>query len=98
MIDEQPFALHITWTCYGAWLPGDPRGHVSNTRFTDGGYLRKANIVGTPYRRGDNFTRQQAHAAQLAPSASLTAELALVAAEALCAAAQARAGEFCAEH
>jgi hypothetical protein len=30
MSADEPFALHITWTCYGTWLPGDQRGHVSN--------------------------------------------------------------------
>ena len=25
----RPFALHITWTCYGTWLPGDERGYVA---------------------------------------------------------------------
>ena len=30
-----PLAYHITWTTYGSWLPGDPRGwklHAVNAR------------------------------------------------------------------
>ena len=24
MADDPPFAIHVTWTCYGTWLPGGP--------------------------------------------------------------------------
>ena len=38
----------ITWTCYGNWLPGDPRGFVGNVREEDGTHVSH-NIRGTPY-------------------------------------------------
>lgn len=37
----------ITWTCYGAWLPGDRRGFVGNVRDEDGQQVVH-NIPGTP--------------------------------------------------
>ena len=41
MTSERPFVLHITWTCYGNWLPGDRRGYVSNTLRPEGGFRPK---------------------------------------------------------
>ncbi len=38
----------LTWTTYGSWLPGDPRGFVGNVRDIDGDQVRH-NIPGTPY-------------------------------------------------
>jgi REP element-mobilizing transposase RayT len=38
----------ITWTCYGAWLPGDRRGFVSHVRDEHGAMVIH-NIPGTPY-------------------------------------------------
>ena len=38
----------VTWTCYGHWLPGDPRGFVGNIRDDDGSQIVH-NIPGTPY-------------------------------------------------
>ncbi len=46
----RPFALLITWTCYGTWLPGDRRGFVSNAVQPGRGWLPKLNTPGTPYR------------------------------------------------
>ena len=41
---DKPFALHITWTCYGTWLPGDARGWVEDVQFTDGGARVRGSI------------------------------------------------------
>jgi REP element-mobilizing transposase RayT len=90
MISDRPFALHITWTCYGTWLPGDPRGHVSNVLLPERGFCPKENVPGTPYSRGDKFTHQRARALQKEPTVYLTAEQALVVAVSLNQAAQAR--------
>ncbi len=90
MTSEQPFALHVTWTCYGTWLPGDRRGHVSNTLLPEGGFQPKENTPGTPCRHGDEFTRQRAQTLQRQPTVYLTVEQALVVASSLCQAAQAR--------
>jgi REP element-mobilizing transposase RayT len=67
MVIEEPFALFITWTCYGTWLPGDPRGHVSNTlRFSDSA-LPKQNMPETDYSPGDKFTNNLARKFQKYP-------------------------------
>lgn len=86
----KPFAIHITWTCYANWLPGDERGHVSNVLLASGGSLPKENAPGTPYRGGDAFTYRMARRLQKAPTARLDAELARWAAEALVDAARKR--------
>jgi hypothetical protein len=49
---EFDFALHITWTTYGTWLPGDERGYVANTLQDNELYLPRENVVGTPYTNG----------------------------------------------
>ena len=56
---DDPFALLITWTCYGTWLPGDARGYVSNTHLPGGGWSPKENIPGTPYTEDNPLTRHQ---------------------------------------
>jgi REP element-mobilizing transposase RayT len=33
---QEPLAYHITWTCYGQWLQGDPRGYVDRQHHTPG--------------------------------------------------------------
>lgn len=38
----------LTWTTYGTWLPGDPRGFVSDVMQDDGSKVRH-NIPGTEY-------------------------------------------------
>lgn len=78
----KPFALLITWTCYGQWLPGDPRGYVSNT-LTECGYRPKRNIPGTPCDRVDRATLARALQLQKQPTARLSAETARAAAESL---------------
>jgi hypothetical protein len=37
----------LTWTTYGTWLPGDPRGFVGNVRLADGTQTSH-NIPSTP--------------------------------------------------
>jgi REP element-mobilizing transposase RayT len=88
--DDRPFALHITWTCYGTWLPGDRRSHVSNVLLPEGGFLPKENVPGTPYHREDDLTNQKARELQKGETVFLTAEQALVVVACLCEAAQAR--------
>ncbi|MGC8542077.1 MAG: transposase [Phycisphaerae bacterium] len=85
-----PFALFLTWTTYGTWLPGDKRGYVSNTLKPDGRYETKNNRVSTPYDAESVATYAAAQAAQKYDAVWLTAAQAQVAAQALCAAAQDR--------
>ena len=90
MIHGPTFALHITWTCYGTWLPGDERGHVSDVIYPDGGFDPKQNDVGSPVAAGDDFTRRHARSLQKGETVKLTPAQALRAAEALVAAARER--------
>ena len=81
MIVEEPFALFITWTCYGTWLPGDPRGHVSNTlQFSDAA-LPKNNVPETDYSPGDKFTNNTAQALQKYPTVYLSQKQACIVAD-----------------
>ena len=90
MMTDKPFAIHITWTCYGTWLPGDERGYVSNTLLPGGGYLPRQNTPGTPGTADDPYTRQRALSLQRDSTVFLDLEQALVVAHALVKAAQAR--------
>jgi REP element-mobilizing transposase RayT len=87
---EKAFALHISWTCYATWLPGDERGYVSNTLLPEGGFLPKENRPGTPYAEGDAYTRKQARNLQKDSTVYLPADLAEVAARAIVDAARKR--------
>jgi REP element-mobilizing transposase RayT len=87
MTYDELFALHITWTCYGTWLPGDDRGYVSNTLLPKRGYLPKQNLPGTPVLANNPYARSRAIAAQKWPTVFLTADQAVVVAESLVAAA-----------
>ncbi len=87
---DKPFALHITWTCYGTWLPGDRRGYVSNTLLPDGSNLPKQNTPGTPYTADDARTRRRAQALQKHPTVRLNLSQAGCVAEALLEAANTR--------
>jgi hypothetical protein len=80
---EFDFALHITWTTYGTWLPGDERGYVSNTLQENRRYARRENQLGRPYTKDSAITRQRAAALQKHPTAFLTPQLALAVAEEL---------------
>ena len=87
---DRPFALHITWTCYGTWIPGDRRGYVSNTLRADGSFLPRQNTPGTPYTADDARTRRRAQALQKHPTVRLTIQQARCVAESLLAAASDR--------
>lgn len=85
-----PFALHITWTTYGTWLPGDERGHVSNIILPTGGFIRADDTPGAPIPPGDEFTRNRARDLQKGDTVWLTSAQALCACEAIAAAAAKR--------
>src|SRR5262245_30447209 len=57
-------AYFITWTTYGTWLPGDPRGHASNVVGADGRYHCTSNEFGTERLTGDQATLNRALAQQ----------------------------------
>jgi REP element-mobilizing transposase RayT len=78
-----PVALFLTWTTYGTWLPGDARGHVSNSRNPAGGFRRKQNRPGTPYAAGDAYTRQRAQSLQKWATVWLTESNAVIVANSL---------------
>src|SRR4051794_39407773 len=82
-VHDENFALLITWTCYGTWLPGERRGYVSNTRLPDASYEPKHNIPGTPITANDPRTRYHAAAQQKHATATLDQEHALVAARSI---------------
>jgi REP element-mobilizing transposase RayT len=91
MSSDHSFALLLTWTCYGTWLPGDRRGYVSNTLLPEGGFRPKQNRVDTPYMADDRFTRRNARRAQKQPPARLNLDLARTAAASFLDAARQRA-------
>lgn len=53
-------AYFITWTTYGTWLPGDPRGHVSNIVGPDDRYHPKSSQFATEVSQGDSATLNRA--------------------------------------
>ncbi len=83
MFPDDPFALFISWTCFGNWLPGDIRGYVSNLQLPGGGSLPKQNIPGTPQRKDDPLTRRQAHVLMKQQATRLSAPQALAVANSL---------------
>jgi len=89
-MSDKPFALHITWTTYGTWLPGDKRGYVSPTRLPTGGALPKKNIYGTDYTRNDPYTKHIADSQQKYDTVLLTLDLANVVAAQLIASCEER--------
>jgi hypothetical protein len=82
-ISDRPFALLITWTCYGTWLPGDARGHVSNVVLPTSRYQKSEQGAGTPYPEGDPRTRTRAVGLQKYPTSRLSPAEALILAESL---------------
>jgi REP element-mobilizing transposase RayT len=82
-MNDKPFAIHVTWTTYGTWLPGDPRGYVSVTLRPDGTTLKKENQYGTPYTKDDAFTRRIAIDEQEFETVWLNAQQARVVAHSL---------------
>jgi REP element-mobilizing transposase RayT len=87
---DSVFAWHITWTCYGTWLPGDERGHVSNIIHRDGGWEPKRNTPGSPAAAGDANMRERARALQKGETVWLTVAQAECAARAMVDAARRR--------
>ena len=81
MVDGR--AVFFTWTTYGTWLPGDPRGYVSNTLRPEGGYERRHNIPGTPFTRDDRYTYETAQQLMSFPPVVLSPSQASWAAEGL---------------
>jgi REP element-mobilizing transposase RayT len=61
----------FTWTTYGTWLPGDPRGFVSNVRVGPGPEVRH-NIPGTPQEEDLPGLEHAARATLQGPSIFLT--------------------------
>ena len=90
MNSDEPFGLFLTWTCYGTWLPGDPRGHVANKLRPGGSYQKRNNRIGTPHDGGDSFAMGQAKALQKHETVWLNSPLAARAAESMLEAAQRR--------
>lgn len=86
----RPYALLVTWTCYGTWLPGDARGYVSNQLREEGGYSPRENVPGTGYTRNDERTRTRARELQAFPTVLLHPEQAEVVAVSLTVSCQSR--------
>lgn len=88
------FALLLTWTCYGTWLPGDARGYVSNTRSKRGGFEPLQNAPGAPVTADDADSRDLARRLLKHPAVRLSSEQAFVTADAIVAAATERSWEI----
>ncbi len=86
MSAERPFALHLTWTTYGTWLPGDERGYVSHTLHAPGNWSPRANTPGTDYTKDHERTHRLASQAQKGKTVWLTPWQAQVVAESVIAA------------
>jgi REP element-mobilizing transposase RayT len=82
-MNQDSFALLVTWTCYGTWLPGDERGHASNVLLPGGGFVSRQNAPGTPYAASDAHTHARARAAQKGETVWLTKSQAQIAATGL---------------
>jgi REP element-mobilizing transposase RayT len=61
----------LTWTTYGSWLPGDPRGFVSQLR-DDYGLPHIHNLPGTPCEADIPPLEKAMRAAMLGPPIRLT--------------------------
>jgi len=71
--------IHLVWTTYGTWLPGDDRGHWSPL-FDFYGHLLEC---GGKLNRGDLASQQQARERMTEPAKVLSNEERLVVAETL---------------
>jgi hypothetical protein len=87
---DDSFAWLITWTTYGTWLPGDPRGNVSPVLRADGTYAKRKNTPGVEWAAGDERTRKRARALQQFDSIRLDQDEAYAAAESIADAATSR--------
>jgi len=56
-VNDAPFALFITWTCFGNWLPGDERGYVSNLLLPEVVRSARRTSPGRRNRKDDPLTR-----------------------------------------
>jgi len=83
MDTESPHALHITWTTYGTWLPGDVRGYVGHTLEEPGTWQTRENTPGTPYAIDHERTREIAQTLQKWPTVRLNVSQARVVAQEL---------------
>jgi hypothetical protein len=84
------FAIHHTWTCYGNWLPGDPRGYVANTLQGDGTYRKNENVPHSAYAADHPEMLERARRLMKDTPVNLDREQAHIVAEALIKAASAR--------
>jgi REP element-mobilizing transposase RayT len=82
-MNDQAFALHITCTCYGTWLPGDARGHVSRAFDPDRNFGPKQNVPGTLHAPANPKTFAYAKSLQKQPTVRLTDDLAIAACSSL---------------
>jgi len=80
---DDSFAWLITWTTYGTWLPGDPRGNISPVLCADRTYEKRKNTPGVEWAAGNERTRKRAAALQEFETAFLSRDDASVAAEAI---------------
>ena len=60
----------LTWTTYGTWLPGDPRGFVSSVP-DESGPQRKHNAVGADYDRDHSVLFASAQSLMKEPATKL---------------------------
>jgi REP element-mobilizing transposase RayT len=87
---DDAFAWLVTWTTYGTWLPGDPRGNVSPVLQADGTYEKRINTPGAEWAAGNERTRKRAGALQRCETVCLDGEEAYAAAESIADAAASR--------
>ena len=87
---DDSFAWLITWTTYGTWLPGDPRGNISPILLADGTYEKRKNTPGVEWAAGDERTMKRAAALQEFETTFLSRDDAIVAAESIAEAAAKR--------
>ena len=87
---DDGFAWLVTWTTYGTWLPGDPRGNASPVLQANGTYEKRINTPGVEWAAGNERTRKRAGALQRFNTVRLDGEEAYVAAESIAEAAASR--------
>lgn len=73
-------AMHLIWTTYGTWLPGDRRGHWSPLFDMYGHLLKKGHKLNIP----DQTTHDRAQAAMKEPSKILDAQETAITANVIC--------------
>jgi len=87
---DDGFAWLITWTTYGTWLPGDPRGHVSPVLQANATYLKRRNTPGVEWAAADERTRKRSRALQRFETVCLDDDEACAAAKSIADAAASR--------